>query len=128
VKFTDHTFDVPLAESDGERITLYAREITADPALPWLLFLTGGPGFPAPRPLGNEGWLLRALKDYRVLLLDQRGTGRSTPVRTRSSGMPRRSGPRWSGTSRGRYWGRASAGSAWCTTCRSRGTDCGRRW
>src|SRR5205085_9928067 len=25
-------------------------------------------------------WLDRALKDYRVLMLDQRGTGRSTPV------------------------------------------------
>jgi pimeloyl-ACP methyl ester carboxylesterase len=75
-------FDVPLDhdEPDGEWITVYAREVTADPALPWLLFLGGGPGFPAPRPLGNEGWLLRALKDYRVLLLDQRGTGRSTPV------------------------------------------------
>src|SRR4029077_9912699 len=26
------------------------------------------------------GWLKRAIQDYRVLLLDQRGTGRSTPV------------------------------------------------
>ena len=26
------------------------------------------------------GWLKRALEDYRVLLLDQRGTGRSTPL------------------------------------------------
>jgi pimeloyl-ACP methyl ester carboxylesterase len=85
VKFADHTFDVPLDHDrpDGERITVYAREVTADPALPWLLFLGGGPGFPAPRPLGDEGWLLRALRDYRVLLLDQRGTGRSTPVTAR---------------------------------------------
>ncbi len=28
----------------------------------------------------NSGWLKRALQDYRLLLLDQRGTGRSTPV------------------------------------------------
>ncbi|HYL41692.1 MAG TPA: alpha/beta fold hydrolase, partial [Candidatus Binatus sp.] len=27
-----------------------------------------------------EGWIRRALQDFRVLLLDQRGTGRSTPV------------------------------------------------
>ncbi|TME72553.1 MAG: alpha/beta hydrolase, partial [Chloroflexi bacterium] len=27
-----------------------------------------------------SGWMKRALEDYRVLLLDQRGTGRSTPV------------------------------------------------
>lgn len=85
MKFADHTFDVPLDHDrpDGERITVYAREVTADPARPWLLFLGGGPGFPAPRPLGDEGWLLRALRDYRVLLLDQRGTGRSTPVTAR---------------------------------------------
>ncbi|GAB3898610.1 alpha/beta fold hydrolase [Kibdelosporangium lantanae] len=80
----DHTFDVPLDHDDpsGERIGLYAREVRhADGELrPWLLFLNGGPGFPAPRPLGNEGWLKRAVADYRVLLLDQRGTGRSTPV------------------------------------------------
>ncbi|GAB1510615.1 alpha/beta fold hydrolase [Actinophytocola sp. KF-1] len=85
MKFADHTFDLPLDHDrpDGERITVYAREVTADPSLPWLLFLGGGPGFPAPRPLGGEGWLLRALRDYRVLLLDQRGTGRSTPVTRR---------------------------------------------
>jgi pimeloyl-ACP methyl ester carboxylesterase len=90
VKLTDHTFTVPLDHDrpDGERITLYAREVTADPALPWLLFLNGGPGFPAPRPLGTEGWLRRALRDYRVLLLDQRGTGRSTPV-TRAVALSR---------------------------------------
>ena len=29
-------------------------------------------------PEGRESWLDRALHDYRVLLLDQRGTGRST--------------------------------------------------
>lgn len=90
MRFTDHTFDVPLDHDrpDGERITVYAREVTADPTLPWLLFLTGGPGFAAPRPFGDEGWLLRALKDYRVLLLDQRGTGRSTPV-TRAVALSR---------------------------------------
>jgi pimeloyl-ACP methyl ester carboxylesterase len=90
VNLVDHTFDVPLDHDrpDGERITVYAREVTADPALPWLLFLNGGPGFPAPRPLGHEGWLRRALRDYRVLLLDQRGTGRSTPV-TRAVALAR---------------------------------------
>jgi pimeloyl-ACP methyl ester carboxylesterase len=81
---TDHTFPVPLDHSrpDGEQIEVFAREIaaTADRDLPWLLFLQGGPGFAAQRPSGREGWLDRALRDYRVLLLDQRGTGRSTPV------------------------------------------------
>jgi pimeloyl-ACP methyl ester carboxylesterase len=83
---TDHTFSVPLDHDrpEGERIEIFAREVTAaDPAsarLPWLLFLQGGPGFGAPRPHGRDGWLGRALDDYRVLLLDQRGTGRSTPA------------------------------------------------
>jgi pimeloyl-ACP methyl ester carboxylesterase len=82
MRIVDHEFLVPLDHDRpaGQRITVYAREVTRDPALPWLLFLGGGPGHPAPRPLGDEGWLLRALDDYRVLLLDQRGTGRSTPV------------------------------------------------
>ena len=48
--------------------------------LPWLLFLQGGPGVGALRPMGRDAWLDRALDDYRVLLLDQRGTGRSTPA------------------------------------------------
>jgi pimeloyl-ACP methyl ester carboxylesterase len=83
---TDHTFDVPLdhAAPDGERIEVYAREVVAagreGDELPWLLYLQGGPGGRSPRPLGRDSWLTRALDDYRVLLLDQRGTGRSTPA------------------------------------------------
>jgi pimeloyl-ACP methyl ester carboxylesterase len=81
MRFVDHTFDLPLNHADpSERISVYAREVTVDDTLPWLVFLGGGPGFAAPRPLGDEGWLVRALADYRVLLLDQRGAGRSTPV------------------------------------------------
>jgi pimeloyl-ACP methyl ester carboxylesterase len=70
-------------DPDGEQITVYARELAAprrhDEDLPWLLYLTGGPGVPGPRPSGRSGWLGRALQDHRVLLLDNRGTGRSTP-------------------------------------------------
>ena len=87
---TDHTFLVPLDHGNphGERIEVFAREVAAtgkDPdALPWLVFLQGGPGFAAPRPVGRQQWLDRALDDYRVLLLDQRGTGRSSRVTARS--------------------------------------------
>ncbi|MFE2924395.1 alpha/beta fold hydrolase [Streptomyces goshikiensis] len=86
VVLTDHHFTVPLdhAHPDGESIELYAREAVAtgrDPeGLPWLLYLEGGPGFGARRFIGRQAWLGRALAEYRVLLLDQRGTGRSTPV------------------------------------------------
>jgi len=83
---TDHTFLVPLDHGDpgGEEIEVFAREVVATERLgadlPWLVFLQGGPGFGSPRPIGREAWLDRALRDYRVLLLDQRGTGRSTPA------------------------------------------------
>jgi pimeloyl-ACP methyl ester carboxylesterase len=83
---TDHAFAVPLdhGRPDGEQIEVFAREVAAagkaDADMPWLLFLQGGPGFGAQRPQGRDGWLNRALNDYRVLLLDQRGTGRSTPA------------------------------------------------
>ena len=39
----------------------------------------------SPRPTrhpSSPGWLDRALTDFRVLMLDQRGTGRSTPIGT----------------------------------------------
>jgi pimeloyl-ACP methyl ester carboxylesterase len=83
---TDRVFTVPLdhARPRGEQIEVFAREVVAphsEPAVqPWLVFFQGGPGFAAQRPVGRESWLDRALRDYRVLLLDQRGTGRSTPA------------------------------------------------
>ena len=83
---SDMEFVVPLdhAAPAGEKITVFARAAVApgkeDANLPWLVFFQGGPGFPAPRPEGSSGWLGRALQDFRVLLLDDRGTGRSTPV------------------------------------------------
>jgi pimeloyl-ACP methyl ester carboxylesterase len=56
------------------------------------VFLQGGPGFEAPRPTSPpSGWIARALADYRVLLLDQRGTGRSTPANRQT--LARRGGP-----------------------------------
>jgi pimeloyl-ACP methyl ester carboxylesterase len=83
---TDHRFVVPLAheDPDGEQITVFAREIVTpeneNKDQPWLVFFQGGPGMESPRPNEKSGWLKRALKDYRVLLLDQRGTGLSTPI------------------------------------------------
>ena len=82
----DHVVPVPLdhTDPDGEQLTVYAREVVAPGRehedLPWLLYLQGGPGHRADRPLSATGWLARALREFRVLLLDQRGTGRSSPV------------------------------------------------
>ncbi|MFF0428824.1 alpha/beta fold hydrolase [Streptomyces sp. NPDC004520] len=88
----DRTFTVPLDHRapDGPTLRVFAREVV-DPAragdeLPWLLYLQGGPGGKSPRPsAGSPGWLPHALTTHRVLLLDQRGTGRSSPVTARAA-------------------------------------------
>ncbi|GAA3305232.1 alpha/beta fold hydrolase [Glutamicibacter nicotianae] len=79
---TDHRIEVPLDHADpqGEKISIFAREISTDASKPWLLFLQGGPGGKSPRPGSLSGWLAEATKHFRVLLLDQRGTGLSTPA------------------------------------------------
>ena len=62
---------------------------------PLLVFFEGGPGHEAPRPVrtaASPPWLERALQDFRVLMLDQRGTGRSTPARGRCPGAAQRAG------------------------------------
>ncbi|KAB8169874.1 alpha/beta fold hydrolase [Streptomyces sp. 3MP-14] len=82
----EHRVTVPMAweAPDGRELTVFAREV-CDPErraedLPLLLYLQGGPGGAAPRPLDRSGWLGEAIRHYRVVLLDQRGTGRSSPV------------------------------------------------
>ena len=83
----EHVEQVPLDWTDPgnpARISVFARELV-DPArrdedLPCLVFLQGGPGGKGPRPTAPTGWVGQALKTHRVILLDQRGTGRSSPV------------------------------------------------
>ncbi|MFF5898738.1 alpha/beta fold hydrolase [Streptomyces argenteolus] len=83
---TDHTIDVPLDHGDpgGPSLSLFAREVVAEgrehEKLPRLLWLQGGPGGRAERPNAAGAWLRRALAGHRVVLMDQRGTGRSTPA------------------------------------------------
>ncbi len=83
---TGHELSVPLDHErpDGERLALFVREVVSPgrehDELPWLVFFQGGPGAAAPRPDGALSWIRRAVEEYRVLLLDQRGTGLSTPA------------------------------------------------
>ena len=83
---TDHTFLVPLdyENENGKEISIFAREIerkeTVNKNLSYLVFFQGGPGYESPRPITDSGWIKRASEEYKVLLLDQRGTGLSTPV------------------------------------------------
>jgi pimeloyl-ACP methyl ester carboxylesterase len=89
---TSLTLDVPLdhANPGGVAIEVFARVVTGEggAGLPYLVFLQGGPGHEAPRPSlpGTPPWLARALQEYQVVMLDQRGTGRSTPVSSPSTG------------------------------------------
>jgi pimeloyl-ACP methyl ester carboxylesterase len=79
----EHTVPLDHATPDGDTISVFTREVAAigGEDRPYLVFLQGGPGFEATRPTAPpSGWMERALKDYRLLLLDQRGTGRSTPL------------------------------------------------
>ncbi|QDC24213.1 alpha/beta hydrolase [Georgenia yuyongxinii] len=78
-----HRLTVPLdhAAPGGETIEIFAREIVRDGGAekPHLVWFQGGPGGRGDRPARISGWIDRALRDYRVVLLDQRGTGLSTP-------------------------------------------------
>ena len=72
-------------DADDRTIEVFARIATrpGGEQLPYLVFLQGGPGHESPRPSlapMQPSWLGAALEHYRVVLLDQRGTGLSTPV------------------------------------------------
>ncbi|RBP79142.1 alpha/beta fold hydrolase [Marinomonas rhizomae] len=95
---TNHELEVPLDWRPANKhsnenidnssmITLFAREVVdinrADDELPLLLFLQGGPGGKSPRPMpSSPPWMAEALKTHRIILIDQRGTGRSSRIDT----------------------------------------------
>ncbi|KAL3622165.1 hypothetical protein CASFOL_033576 [Castilleja foliolosa] len=92
LRLRDHRFTVPLDYSlngpTSSKISVFAREVVAvgkeELDLPFLLYLQGGPGFECPRPTEASGWIKKACEDYRVILMDQRGTGLSTPLTSSS--------------------------------------------
>lgn len=88
------------AHLEDESVELFARVVTrvggteghgSPEDRPYLLYLQGGPGMPSPRPLADSGWLGHMANIYRVVLLDQRGTGLSTPLTAQSLAL--RGGP-----------------------------------
>lgn len=97
----DHSIEVPLdwsAPDESERLSLFYRVVCAPENesrdMPLLVFLQGGPGGPGPRPLSpdSDGWIAEAVRHFRVILPDQRGTGRSSRVQAsvaRRFGTPR---------------------------------------
>lgn len=88
LRIDDHTLTVPLVwgdDADSRTIDVHAAVVTREGGedLPYLTFLQGGPGNEAPTAFhspSNPAWLDVALRDYRVVMLDQRGTGGSTAV------------------------------------------------
>ena len=89
MRTAEHYFEVPLDHFNGgaKTITVFAREyVSTDHSeeeatqLPWLLYLQGGPGGRGNRLAALGGWTKAAARDFRILMLDQRGTGLSTPI------------------------------------------------
>ncbi|XP_021613579.1 proline iminopeptidase isoform X2 [Manihot esculenta] len=92
LRLRDHRFIVPLDysidRSASPKISIFVREVVAvgkeEQQLPYLLYLQGGPGFECPRPTEASGWVHKACEGFRVVLMDQRGTGLSTPLTSSS--------------------------------------------
>lgn len=86
LQLTDHEFELPVdyANPAGAKLRVFVREVVTPGKdasdLPCVVFFQGGPGSGSPRPMTNSGWIKRMAQEFRVLLLDQRGTGISTPV------------------------------------------------
>jgi pimeloyl-ACP methyl ester carboxylesterase len=88
---TSHRTEVPLDwnEPSGPKISVHAREVVAaeragDDKWPTIVWFQGGPGHEVAFPDHRGSWLEQLLTRYRVLLLDQRGTGLSTPLDARA--------------------------------------------
>ena len=76
----------------SKRAAAYKRRCGMKSAKDMILYLQGGPGFGAPTPVvaldfakGGGSWGSAALDKYqRVVLMDQRGTGKSSPLTKQS--------------------------------------------
>lgn len=81
-----HEFECPLdyQKPQQQKIRVVARSVCEQgisfEKKPWLVYLQGGPGFQSPGISQIPAWVHRAIKDYHILFLDQRGTGQSSPA------------------------------------------------
>jgi len=89
-----HSTDLTKADTSHRRkrdaqnlAAKYRNFIAMEDADACCLYLQGGPGFGAPTPIVDVGigedssWVGAAIGTYkRIVLMDQRGTGRSTPI------------------------------------------------
>ena len=80
-----------LSQTPFQRAQGYVQQAQLVDAKNMVLYLQGGPGFGAPAPVAGLGlsaegsWAGAALQHYqRVVLMDQRGTGSSSPVTKQS--------------------------------------------
>lgn len=81
-----HRWTAPLqwdGPADGPTIDVHATVVVAaerkDDDLPVLCWFQGGPGFESDRPEARSGWMAAVLERFRLVLIDQRGTGCSSP-------------------------------------------------
>ncbi|EEH38174.2 proline iminopeptidase [Paracoccidioides lutzii Pb01] len=99
LRVTEWFWDVPLNYNrpDEATIRLFGRTVARrepgtdlareSKVLPWLVYLQGGPGMGCSPPQ-DLGWVQIVLdKGYQILLLDQRGTGLSTPITAATLGL-----------------------------------------
>jgi pimeloyl-ACP methyl ester carboxylesterase len=85
---SDHTVTVPLDYSGVLKgtINVFYRIVSSrnkqseSSSMPFLLYLQGGPGSESPRPTDCGGWIRGAVNYFRVVLMDQRGTGLSSAI------------------------------------------------
>lgn len=85
-EFNYHRISVPVDWKNPDQspsITVAVREILdsddQDFLKPPILYLQGGPGFQSNLPT-DEKWISQLMTRFRVFLMDQRGTGLSTPI------------------------------------------------
>ncbi|KAK9800746.1 hypothetical protein WJX73_004303 [Symbiochloris irregularis] len=92
LQLTDHWFTVPLDHTGSQSgtIQVFVREVVSATKLkhtshlPFLLFLQGGPGFESPRVTEASAWIKAAAMHFRIVLMDQRGTGLSSAITANS--------------------------------------------